>query len=285
MASQKDFSVKARPTWCPSCWNWSVWGALKNALVELTLEPHKVLIVYGIGCSGNMTNFVNTYGFHGLHGRPIPIAIGAKLANHKLAVIVVAGDGDTYGEGMNHFLQAARGNHDITLIVHNNQNYGLTTGQKSPTSERGYKSKSSPAGVRDTPVNPISLALASGAGFVSRGYAVDPLGVQKLIVEAVKFKGFSLIDVLQPCITFNKLNTSQWFKERVYDLEESSHDSLDYKKALLRSLEWGEKIPVGIFYKKEKPTYKDYLPQIKDKALVEQDLKDIDIFPLFEEFI
>lgn len=290
----KPFDVEARPTWCPGCGDWSIWGALKQALVELKLGPHEVVIVYDIGCSGNMTNFVYAYGFHGLHGRALPVATGIKIANHNLHVFVIMGDGGCYGEGMNHFLQVIRGNHDITLIVHDNQIYGLTTGQKSPTSLKGHRTKSSPQGTIDLPVDPIALALVSGGSFVSRGFSADIPHLKELIKEATLHQGLGFIDILQPCVTFNKLNTYDYFRERIYKLEEAEHDRGNYKEALDRALEWPsginshgkeEKIPIGIFYQEEKPAYTEQLPQIKDKSLTEQDLKNIDITPLFDYFM
>ncbi len=277
----KDYETSQFPTWCPGCGDFGIWTALKNALVELSISPDQMLIVFGVGCSGNMASFVKAYGFHGLHGRPLPVAEGAKMANHKLPVVVIAGDGDTYGEGMNHFLNAIRGNHDITLIVHDNQVYGLTTGQNSPTAMKGVKAKSTPMGVIEEPVNPIALALGAGASFIARGFAGNTKHLTNLMVQAMRHRGFSLIDVLQPCVTFNKLNTFQWFYRRVYELEKESYKPTDKNKAWEKSQEGPDKMPIGIFYKREdRLSYEDELPQIIEQPLVKQDATKRDIGPL-----
>ena len=285
MVERKDFATPVFPTWCPGCGNFGIWGALKNALVELDWKPEEVLIVYGIGCSGNGADFLKTYGFHGLHGRTLPVATGAKLSNHELKVVAVAGDGDGYGIGVGHFIHAMRRNLDITLIAHNNQVYGLTTGQTSPTSDKGFATKSTPAGVIELPVNPIALALSSGATFISRGFAGDIKYLTNLLVEALSHKGFSLIDIFQPCVTFNNLNTYDWFRDRVYKLEAENHNPQDKPEAFNKSQEWGDKIPVGLFYKERRSTYEDELPQIAKKPLVQHDIENIDISGLLDKFV
>ena len=285
MVERKDFATPVFPTWCPGCGNFGIWGALKNALVELDWKPEEVLIVYGIGCSGNGADFLKTYGFHGLHGRTLPVATGAKLSNHELKVVAVAGDGDGYGIGVGHFIHAMRRNLDITLIAHNNQVYGLTTGQTSPTSDKGFATKSTPAGVIELPVNPIALALSSGATFISRGFAGDIKYLTNLLVDALSHKGFSLIDIFQPCVTFNNLNTYDWFRDRVYKLEAENHNPQDKPEAFNKSQEWGDKIPIGLFYKERRSTYEDELPQIAEKPLVQQDIENIDISGLLDKFV
>jgi len=285
MVERKDFATPVFPTWCPGCGNFGIWGALKNALVELDWKPEEVLIVYGIGCSGNGADFLKTYGFHGLHGRTLPVATGAKLSNHELKVVAVAGDGDGYGIGVGHFIHAMRRNLDITLIAHNNQVYGLTTGQTSPTSDKGFATKSTPTGVIELPVNPIALALSSGATFISRGFAGDIKYLTNLLVEALSHKGFSLIDIFQPCVTFNNLNTYDWFRDRVYKLEAENHNPQDKPEAFNKSQEWGDKIPIGLFYKEHRSTYEDELPQIAEKPLVQHDIENIDISSLLDNFI
>ncbi|HEY4686868.1 MAG TPA: thiamine pyrophosphate-dependent enzyme [Candidatus Subteraquimicrobiales bacterium] len=285
MVERKDFATPVFPTWCPGCGNFGIWGALKNALVELDWKPEEVLIVYGIGCSGNGADFLKTYGFHGLHGRTLPVATGAKLSNHELKVVAVAGDGDGYGIGVGHFIHAMRRNLDITLIAHNNQVYGLTTGQTSPTSDKGFATKSTPAGVIELPVNPIALALSSGATFISRGFAGDIKYLTNLLVDALSHKGFSLIDIFQPCVTFNNLNTYDWFRDRVYKLEAENHNPQDKPEAFNKSQEWGDKIPIGLFYKERRSTYEDELPQIAEKPLVQHDIENIDISSLLDNFI
>ncbi len=285
MAKPEDFNTPYSPTWCPGCGNFSIWNGLKKALSELGLDPKDVVIVYGIGCSGNMNNFVNTYAFHAIHGRTLPVATGVKLANHKLPVIAVAGDGDSYGIGMAHFIHAMRRNINLTHIVHNNMVYGLTTGQTAPTSGKGFVSKSTPAGVIEEAVNPLALAISSGATFIARGFAGDMPGLTKLIKEAVQHRGFSLVDVFQPCVTFNQVNTYQWYKKRLYKLEEEGFQPNDKSRAFSKSREWGERIPIGIFYRESRKTYEDNLPALAQSALVEQDIENIDITEALEEFI
>ncbi|MBD3279355.1 MAG: 2-oxoacid ferredoxin oxidoreductase [Candidatus Pacebacteria bacterium] len=260
------------PTWCPGCGNFAILKSLQQAVAQLKIAYEDLVIVYGVGCSGNMADFNRVYGFHALHGRAIANAVGIKLANHRLKVIVVAGDGDTYGEGLNHFLSAARGNHDITVLVHNNQMYSLTTGQSSPTTDKGTATKTTPppTGVIEQPVNPLSLALAANAGFVARGYAGNARQLIDLVVQAVKHPGFALVDIFQPCPTFNKRNTYQWFQQRVYDLTTQKHDPQDQKAALVKAQEQ-EKLPIGLFYQNEKSqAYHQQLPQLKQKTLKQQ---------------
>lgn len=266
----KKFEAPNFPTWCPGCGNYGIWTALKQALTELQLEPHQVVVVFGIGCSGNESNFVYTYGFHGLHGRALPVAEGIALANQGLTTIVVGGDGDGYGEGMAHFIHTIRANPNITYIVHDNQVYGLTKGQTSPTSEHGFKTPSTPTGNPDSPINPISLAISAGAGFVARGFAGDAAHLQQLIVAAIRHRGFSLVDVFQPCVTFNSLNTYAWFYKRVVKLESLKHDPADMQAAWVMSQHSTDQIPLGIFYQKDQPTLEDGFPILKNKPLVQQ---------------
>lgn len=279
-----EFNTRVFPTWCPGCGDFGIWGALKQALINQNLEPHSIVIVYGIGCSSNMANFVNTYAFHGLHGRPVPVAEGVKMANHGLPVIAVSGDGDAYGEGLNHFMHAMRANQDITYIVHNNQIYSLTTGQASPTTEQGTETKSTPTGLIEVPINPVGLGVTVGASFVARGFAgyIDHLA--GLIEQAMKHKGFSLVDVLQPCITFNHVNTHAFFRKRVVKLEEQGHDPTNAEQAWKRSREWGKTIPIGVFYTNDRKSYQENLPQLAQTPLVGQPIDDIDISPLCDTY-
>lgn len=292
MTTLKDLEITYdKPNWCPGCGDFGMWVALKNAIVQLGLNPWEVVLVSGIGCSGKVPYWVKTYGFNGLHGRPMPPAQAIKLANHGLTVIVIGGDGDQYGEGGNHLLHAMRRNVDITLIVHNNQVYGLTTGQYSPTTDIGVKNKATPDPVVEAPVNPISFALAGGATFVARGFAGDAKHDTELLVEAVKHKGFAIIDTLQPCVTYNQKNTFSWFYERVYKIE--NHDTSDKVAAFKLAEEWplrvplkgGEKehIPTGIFYREDRPTWHEQIPEIAQTPLVKQPIDNIDITPLLEE--
>ncbi len=273
------------PTWCPGCGNYGIWAGLKNTIIKLGWQMHEFVIVYGIGCSGNMTDFIKSHGFHALHGRAIPAAIGIKLANHKLKVICVVGDGDFFGEGGNHFLHAVRGNHDMTVIVHDNRVYGLTTGQTAPTSPKGYKSKSTPAGVIEEPIHGLPLALIQGASFVAQAFAGDATHLQSVFEKALLHKGFALVNVLQPCVTFNKINTYQYYRERVYKLEEAGHDPQNFHQALDRMLNDGEKIGIGVYYDTDKAVYHEQIPLLKDEVLVKQPTLTPDLNETFQEFI
>jgi len=285
MVSFKDLATKVYPNWCDGCGDFGIWNSLKMAIVQMNLDPKDILIVSGIGCSGKVPYWVKTYGYNGLHGRPVPVATGAKFANHKLNVIVIGGDGDGYSEGGNHFVHGARRNIDICYIVHNNMVYGLTTGQTAPTSHHGFVSKSTPHGVIELEINPIALAIASGATFVARGFAGDMKHLTWLIVEGIKHKGFAIIDVLQPCVTFNHVNTYEFYAARVYKIEDDkSYNPNDKMAAFAKSYEWDSKIPIGIFYREQRATYEDQLPQLKEKPLIEQDISNVDISRLMEEF-
>ena len=248
--NKDTYKGKIHPDWCPGCGDFSVLSALQAALFELGLQPHQVLTISGIGCSSNLPGFINTYGMHTLHGRALAVATGAKLGNHELKVIATGGDGDGFGIGGNHFMHTMRRNVDLTYIVMDNQIYGLTTGQTSPTSRKGMKTKSTPFGNVENPINPIPLAIIAGATYVARGFS----GKQKHLVEIIKggiqHKGFSFIDVFSPCVTYNKDNTYQFFNSRVKVLEETGHDPSDFAKAIERGYQWGEEIPVGVFWKR-----------------------------------
>lgn len=287
------FNTGITPTWCPGCGNYGTFAALKKALTELGIAPHKTVVAYGIGCHGHMVNFLNTYGFEGLHGRPLPLAQGIKLANHDLTVLASTGDGDCLGEGGNHFIHAARRNIDITVILHDNQSYSLTTGQTSPTSETGYESKSTPFGNLDIPINPISLALVSHASFVARGFSGDINHLAELFKAAIKHKGFAVVDVLQPCVIFNKVNTFEFFKERVEKMQNDlpaqagKYQISNWEEALKKAMQWPlqqEKIPIGIFWAKERLTLESQLSQLEKGALVKQDTYNRDLSPLLKKF-
>jgi len=283
------YNVKERQQWCPGCGNFGILAALKGALHELNLQPHETVIVSGIGCSGKTPHYINTYGFEALHGRPLPVASGVKLSNNRLTVIAVGGDGDGYGIGVGHFVHIMRRNYDLTYIVHDNQLYGLTTGQASPTSQLGMKTKTTPFGVVETPFNPVASAIVGGASFVARAFAGDIAHTKELMKEAIKHRGFALLDVLQPCVTFNKLNTYEFFQKRCYKLEEAGHDPTDKDKALDKAFEERrtdyEKMPIGVFFREQRQTYEDTLPQIKEKALVEHDLGKIDVSVAYSELM
>lgn len=282
MVDFKDLDTHVKPNWCPGCGNFGILTAFKSALVELGFERENVVLVSGIGCHGKMVNHVNINGFHGIHGRTLPLATGMKLANPDLKVVCFAGDSDCYDEGWDHFSHAIRRNMDITLIVHDNMILGLTTGQATSTSQRGFRTRSTPFGSTVTPLNPIAHALVSNGTFVARGFVGEIKHLQSLMVQAVKHRGFSYIDVFQPCVTFNYLNTYEWYRQRVYKLEETGYDYTDRQKALEKSFEWGDRIPIGIFYKEDQPTYRDNLPHIKDVPLTKLPIEEIDINQLLK---
>jgi 2-oxoglutarate ferredoxin oxidoreductase subunit beta len=277
MVSLDDLKTPAKNTWCPGCGNFGILMGFKRALMQLGLDRDQVVLVSGIGCHGKIVNYVNVNGFHGIHGRVLPLATGIKLANHNLTVVGFAGDADCYDEGWGHFSHAIRRNIDMTLIVHNNMVLGLTTGQTTATSQEGFKTKSTPFGSIPPALNPIAHALVSNGTFVARGYSGDMRHLVGLMVEALKHKGFAFLDVFQPCVTFNYLNTYDWFRKRVYKLEEEGHDYADIETALERSFEWGDRIPIGIFYRAERPTFRGSLPQLKEAPLRQLPTEDMDI--------
>lgn len=244
----KKFQVNLNPTWCPGCGDYGLLRGLQLALAKLDLDPSQVVIVSGIGCSSNLPHFVKAYGYHSLHGRALPTAQGIKMANPNLIVIAAGGDGDGYGIGVGHLVHACRRNLDITYVVMDNQIYGLTTGQTSPTSDFGSKTKSTPDGNYEYSLNPIFLAISAGATFVARTFSGEPEHMSEIIAKAIQHKGFALVDDISPCVTYNKKNTYQWFKERVYKLEDIGHDPFDINQAIQRATEWEDKIPIGIFY-------------------------------------
>ena len=272
-----------KPAWCPGCGNFAILTALKQSLVALDIEPHRVLLVSGIGQAGKLPHYTKGNVFNSLHGRTLPPATGAKIANPDLTVIAIAGDGDGYGEGGNHFIAAARRNNDITYLVHNNQVYGLTKGQASPTSDFGFITKTTPQGA-DLPLNPIALAIVAGATFVARGFAGDIQHLSQLIIQGIQHRGFALIDILQPCPTFNHQNTFAWFRERVYKLDGGEHDPTDRRAALDRAQEWGERIPIGVVYRGERATFEERLPGLARGPLVDRDLDPMEAEKLLVEF-
>lgn len=285
MLTPKDFEG-IQPAWCPGCGNFAILNSIRKALIELGKSPHELLLVSGIGQASKLPHYLKCNVFNGLHGRPIPPATGAKVANPELVVIAIAGDGDCYGEGGNHFIHAIRRNVNITVLVHDNQVYALTKGQASPTSDLGFVTKIQHEGVMLTPFNPISVAIALDASFVARSFAGDIEHLSKMIQEAVKHKGFSIVDILQPCVTFNKLNTFQWYKQRVYKIGEGDgYDPANRTKAFEKSLEWGDKIPIGIIYKNERPTFEEQIPALKKGPLVRQELNPLRFQKLLESFL
>ncbi|MBF0101151.1 MAG: 2-oxoacid ferredoxin oxidoreductase [Desulfobacterales bacterium] len=257
--------------WCPGCGNFGILQAMKHALSSLTIPPEKVLIVSGIGQAGKTPHFIRCNMFHGLHGRALPVATGAKVANHDLTVLVSSGDGDCYGEGGNHFIHAIRRNPNITLLVHNNQVYGLTKGQASPTSSIGMITKLQPHGVHQTPFNPILVALSLGATFVARGFSGKIQQLSQLIQQGIQHRGFSIIDICQPCVSFNSINTYPWYQKRIYELDEATHNRSDLKHAMELATEWEERIPLGIIYQSQRPAFEDTIDALKTLPLVKQE--------------
>ena len=283
MSTVKDYTGLT-PTWCPGCGNFGILSAVRRALVELKLEPWQVLMVSDIGQAGKFPHYARGNVFNSLHGRAIPPALGAKIVNPDLKVLVFAGDGGAYGEGLNHFVHAVRRNHDVTYLVHDNQVYGLTKGQTSPTSDQGFVTKTTPEGA-PPPINPLVLALAAGASFVARGYAGDIEHLAGLVKAGIQHHGFALIDILQPCVSFNHRNTWQWYRERVFRLEDSNHNPSDKNAALARAAEWGDKIPIGIIYREERPAYEDSLAALRKGALVDQPIEPKRADKLLGEFV
>jgi len=257
------------PAWCPGCGNFGILNAFKNAVVDLGLEPYQFTIVSGIGQAGKFPHYLKCNTFNGLHGRTLPVATGMKLSNHKMPVIVFTGDGDCYGEGGNHLLHAMRRNINVKLFVHDNQIYGLTKGQPSPTSMEGMITKNQPFGVFSEQLNPVALAVALDCSFVARGFAGDMGQLKELMKAAIMHEGFSLVDIFQPCVTFNKINTFEWYRQRVYPIE-PEYNPGDRVEAFRKALEWGDRIPTGILYKNVRPVLEERIPMIKEKPLVHQ---------------
>src|SRR3972149_4633912 len=247
----KDFKGKVDPDWCPGCGDFGVLSALKQAIVELGLQPHEVVTISGIGCSSNLPGYINNYGMHTLHGRALAVATGVQLANHELKIIATGGDGDGYGIGGNHFLHCMRRNVDLTYIVMDNQIYGLTTGQVSPTSTKGMKTKSTPYGSVENPINPIPLAIAGGATYVARGYTGQVKHLVELIKGGVEHKGFALIDAFSPCVTYNHDNSYEFFNQRTRTLQDMGHDPTNFNAAMEKAYMWGGVIPIGLFWKRD----------------------------------
>ncbi len=270
----KTRKVEVSPDWCAGCGDFGVLSSLNKATLDKDVKSHEMLIVSGIGCSSNLPGYVNAYGVHSLHGRALPIATGAKLANHNLKVVITGGDGDGFGIGVGHFIHAMRRNLDLTYLVMDNEIYGLTTGQASPTTMKDTKTKTTPRGNVEQPINPLMLALVSGATFVARAFSGQPAHLSALIEQAIAHKGFAFIDVFSPCVTYNKLNTFTWFKERIYKLDDEApdRDPTDLPDAMSTAMEFGDRIPIGLIYKVDKPTYEDSEPVLLDGPLVKQSL-------------
>jgi len=264
------FDSDVENAWCPGCGNFGILNAVKKALEATGKENHEIVLVSGIGQAAKLPHHVDVNVFNGLHGRALPAAAAIKMANPGLTVVVTSGDGDLYGEGGNHFLHNLRRNVDIAVFAHDNQVYGLTKGQPSPTSDAGWTGSLQRAGVISGPFPPLAVALTLGCGFVARGYAADPEFTADLMLQAIRFPGFALVDILQPCVTFNKKNTFQWYGNVTYKLP-PERDVTDREKALALALEWEEKIPLGVLYRKEKPTFGQLHPQIPGPPLFKRE--------------
>ena len=278
-----QYSTPIKPTFCPGCGNFGIMQAMKQAFDQLKLPPEKIVISYDVGCNANMADFVNTYGFHGLNGRSVPPAVGIKLANHKLTCLALIGDGGFYGEGGQHFLSLMRGNHDITVLVHDNQRYSLTTGQMSPTTPKGAITISTPEGAIEEPINPLAISLVNHCTFAARGFAGDVPHLQDLIAKGIKHTGFSLIEILQPCVIWNKERSYEWYRERIYKLESGKYTANNREQALLKAKEQ-DRLAIGVFYQEEKKAYHQEVSSLANKPLIDQSIKKIDVGKLLEEF-
>ncbi len=262
--NQKDYKGKVDPDWCPGCGDFGVLSSLQKVCAEMGRMPHEIVTVSGIGCSSNFPGFFNAYGMHTLHGRALAVATGVQMANHELTVICTGGDGDGYGIGGNHFAHTARRNVNLTYLVMNNQIYGLTTGQISPTSCEGMKTKSTPFGSVEMPINPITAAIMNGATYVARGFSGDPKHLQLLMRAAIEHRGFALVDIFSPCVTFNHDNDYAFFKPRVKRLEDEGHDSSDWKAACEKAMLWGDVIYTGLFLQARRPTLDELEPVLEE---------------------
>lgn len=270
MVSIEDFGTY-ETAWCPGCGNFSILESMKKALVMSGLAPRDVLFVSGIGQAAKAPHYLNANVFNGLHGRALPTATGAKLANPRLTVIAESGDGCSYGEGGNHFLAAIRRNINVTLVVHDNQVYGLTKGQASPTTEEGVVTKAQPHGVFSAPFNPVAVAVAMHAGFVARGFSGETEHLSGLVAQAIAHPGFALVDVLQPCVSFNKVNTFSWYRKRCMPLS-PDYDPTDWNAAMETASEWGERIPIGIIYRNRRPCFESHFEVLDRGPLASGDV-------------
>lgn len=283
--SLKDFDSDDPIAWCPGCGNFSILKALKQAFVELKKEPHEIVIVSGIGQAPKTPHYLRCNTFNGLHGRTLPVATGVKLANRELTVLAEGGDGDGYAEGGNHFIHAMRRNVDVTYLVHDNQVYGLTKGQTSPTSSLGFVTKTAPLGSISPPMAPLLLAVASNCSFVARGFAGEIDHLKDLIKAGILHEGFAFIDILQPCVSFNRVNTFKWYAERVYKIdEEGAHDSADRLAAFQKAQEWGKRIPIGIIYRQERPTLDQQQYEICESIPAKQKIDPTAFSGIFKSF-
>jgi len=269
----KSYDGEREITWCPGCGDYGIIAAVKQSLAQLQIPPHETFFVSGIGCGSKLPDYLKANGYLGLHGRTLPIAQGAKIANHDLKVIVTVGDGDSFGIGAGHFVHALRRNSDITMIVEDNKVYALTKGQYSPMSAKGWISSTTPDGSIETEFNPAMMAIAGGATFVARAFSGDPKHMASVFARAIQHKGFALVDVLQACVVYNLVNTTEWYRPRVYKLDDdATYNPRDYAAAMQKAQEWGDQIPIGVLYVDERPTYEEQVPALAKGTLVKQPL-------------
>jgi 2-oxoglutarate ferredoxin oxidoreductase subunit beta len=283
--SKHTFNIQHETAWCPGCGNFSILECLKTALEELDKDPYKVLMVAGIGQAAKTPQYIDSNYFCGLHGRALPAAVAAKIANDTLTVVINTGDGDSYGEGGNHFLHNIRRNVDITHFVHDNQVYGLTKGQSSPTTDEGQVMDVQIDGNIIEPINPVLTAIAAGAGFVARAFSGNKAHLVSMMKQAIEYKGYALVDIFQPCVSFNKVNTFAYYNQRVYELDDRYNPG-NKAAALVKAMEHGDKIPIGVIYKESKKTYHQKNFVLKNGGpLIDRKTKPSSIGKLIEEFI
>lgn len=282
--SENPFVTNNPTSWCPGCGNFSILDSINQVLFDLGYKPQDILMVSGIGQAAKLPHYINAHGLNTLHGRAVPAALGAQVANDALKILITSGDGDTYGEGGNHFMHNIRRNLDVVHIVHDNQVYGLTKGQGSPTTALGQKTRLQFDGMRHEPLNPVALAISLGCSFVARSFSGDPKHLQTMITAAMRHKGYALIDVMQPCVSFNHVNTFKWYKERAFYIPET-HDPTDKVKAFELAQTFGDDgIPMGILYLNEKPTFLEQCRHIT-KPLIQYDRKPTDIDWLIDRLV
>ncbi len=273
MATFKDFRNTVKPNWCPGCGDFSVQAAIQRAAANVGLEPENLAVISGIGCSGRISGYINSYGFHGIHGRSLPIAQGVKMANRDLTVIASGGDGDGFAIGMGHTIHAIRRNIDITYIVMDNHIYGLTKGQTSPRSELGFKTKSTPTGSIESAISIMELVISAGAGFVAQSFSSDLKELTSIIEQGINHKGFSFINVFSPCVTFNKVNTYEWFKDHLIKLDSiEGYDPTNRAQAVNTIMERNGLVTGLIYQNKEKPAYETLVNGFKETPLVNQNI-------------
>ena len=273
MATFKDFRNNVKPNWCPGCGDFSVQAAIQKAAANVGLEPEEVALITGIGCSGRLSGYINAYGVHAIHGRALPLAQGVKMANKDLTVIASGGDGDGYAIGMGHTIHALRRNMNMTYIVMDNQIYGLTKGQTSPSSAVGFVTKSTPKGNIEKNVAPLELALSSGATFVAQGFSSDIKALTKLIEDAINHDGFSFVNVFSPCVTYNKINTYDWFKENLISIDDIENYDPTNKQLAIQTVLEHESLVKGIVYQDtETPSYESQIEEMEGEALAKKDI-------------